>query len=103
MVKSWKKSLSSHQASRHRVPNPGSLNYVPPKGWSIGTYTFQAELSTSEGIVETSPVELLKVPAEAIAKVVSWMILGLLIGAAITVAAVTVIAILRRRRDMLRA
>jgi len=93
--------LSSSQPKPNA--NPSSLNYVPTQGWSIGTYSFQAKLSISEGVVETSTAAALKVTAEAVAKAVSWAILGVIIGAILIVAAATVIVILRRRRDMLRA
>ena len=81
----------------------GSLNYIPAEGWTNGTYTFQAELRTGEGVIETSPpVRLIITPAAA-AGVASWATLGEIIGGVLIIALLAVLLILHRNRDMLRA
>jgi hypothetical protein len=81
----------------------GSLSYVPAEGWMSGTYTFQLELRTGDGVIETCPpVRLIITPAVA-ASVTSWATLGEIIGGALIIAQLLVLLILHRNRDMLRA
>ena len=81
----------------------GSLSYVPVESWTSGTYTFQAELRTSEGVIEVSPpVRLIITPATA-AGVASWATLGEIIGGVLIISLLAVLLILHRNRDMLRA
>jgi hypothetical protein len=81
----------------------GSLNYAPAKGWTDGTYSFQLELRTGDGVIETCPpVRLIITPAVA-AVVASWATLGEIIGGALIIALMVVLLILHRNRDMLRA
>jgi len=80
----------------------GSLNYIPTGGWTSGTYTFQAELRTGEGVIEISPpVRLIITPAAA-AGVASWATLGEIIGGVLIIALLAILLILHRNRDMLR-
>jgi hypothetical protein len=81
----------------------GVLNYTPAGGWKSGTYGFQAELRTDEGIIETSPPIRLIITPEAAAGVVSWATLGEIIGGVLVIALLAVLLILHRNRDMLRA
>jgi hypothetical protein len=81
----------------------GSVNYIPAESWTSGTYTFQAELRTSEGVIEVSPpVRLIITPATA-AGVASWATLGEIIGGVLIISLLAVLLILHRNRDMLRA
>jgi hypothetical protein len=81
----------------------GSMSYIPVESWTSGTYTFQAELRTSEGVIEVSPpVRLIITPAVA-ASVATWATLGEIIGGALIIALLVVLLILHRNRDMLRA
>jgi hypothetical protein len=81
----------------------GSVNYIPAESWTSGTYTFQAELRTSEGVIEVSPpVRLIITPAVA-AGVASWATLGEIIGGVLIISLLAVLLILHRNRDMLRA
>jgi len=79
------------------------LNYVPAEGWKAGIYTFQAELRTGDGVVETSPAEELVITAAAAAGVASWATLGEIIGGVLIIALFAMLFILYRNRDMLRA
>jgi hypothetical protein len=79
------------------------LEYAPAGGWTSGIYTFQAELRTDDGVVETSPAEKLVITPAAAAGVASWATLGEIIGAVLIIALFVMLFILHRNRDMLRA
>jgi hypothetical protein len=82
----------------------GEVYYVPPEGWQLGTYSFQAELYGTEGesLIQVTQLEHINVTPEAITQAVSWQTLGILIGAAFIAILVTVGLIIYRKRDMLR-
>lgn len=75
----------------------GSRDYIPPRGWKSGTYTFQAELYVGGKLYATTTEEEMEVSAP----VVNWVTLGKIIGSALILIAVTVSAILLRRRRLL--
>jgi len=81
----------------------GSLNYVPSDGWVNGVYTFQAEVRTSEGIIEVSPQIKLMVTPIALTHVVNWAVLVEIIGGALVIGLFVVCVILSHNRDMLRS
>jgi hypothetical protein len=80
-----------------------SLIYTPPEGWTSATYSFQAELRTDEGVIETSPPVRLIITPVAAAGVASWATLGEIIGGVLIIALLAVLLILHRNRDMLRS
>jgi hypothetical protein len=84
-------------------PIKGILDYKPPQGWETGTYTFQAKLYINGEFVLDTSLEELKVTAPPEITTFSWSILGKIIGIATFAIAVTVFAILLRRRHILRA
>lgn len=92
--------IASDQLEQDR--NTGSINYIPDEGWTSGTYTFQAELSTSEATIETSPLVRLVITPAAVARVVNWAILGEIIVGMLIVTLLVVLLILHHTRDMLR-
>jgi hypothetical protein len=80
----------------------GDLGYIPSSGWQAGSYSFQAELNSGESPVQSTEPQQLTVTPEAITRVVSWMTLGMVIGATLAVTAAVVLIVLYRRRFMLR-
>ena len=82
--------------------NTGSLGYMPSLGWRTGLYTFQAELYLAENSVHSTEQRQFMVAPESTTKVVSWQILGVVIGVMLIASAVTVAFVLYRRRDMFR-
>jgi hypothetical protein len=82
--------------------NIGSLNYIPLMGWETGLYTFEAELYEGEGLTQKTELGHLQATPESTAKVVSWYVLGLVIGIMLVASIITVAFVLHRRRDMLR-
>jgi hypothetical protein len=93
--------ISSEEAEP--VTSIDNLHYAPAEGWTAGIYTFQAELRTDDGVVETSPTEELVITAAAAAGIASWATLGELIGGVLIIALFAMLFILHRNRDMLRA
>jgi len=85
----------------------GSLDYVPSQGWSSGVYTFQAQLYEGERLLSSTNIDELEVTpthlAGFVVKEVQWVILGIIIGGALIVVELTLLIILRRRRDMFRS
>ncbi len=79
----------------------GSLTYAPTQGWKPGIYSFRLELYSGDVLTAVSFPEQLSVAKEDVAAVVSWKTLGIIIGASLMLAAIAIIAILIRRRDML--
>ena len=78
-------------------------NYIPPQGWKSGTYTFQTELYVGGKLYTTSLEEELEVTAPPAALMVSWTVLGGIIGAVLIIIAVIASLILVRRRRALRS
>jgi hypothetical protein len=81
--------------------NSGILDYIPSDGWESGVYSFQAELYENEIPVQSTESMDVTVTSEEIAAVVSWKILGIIIGAAVVLAGIVITAVIIRRRDML--
>ena len=81
----------------------GSRDYIPPQGWKSGTYTFQTELYVGGKLYTTSLEEKLEVTAPSAVPMVSWAVLGRIIGGVLIIIAVIVSIILIRRRRALRA
>lgn len=78
-------------------------NYIPPHGWEGGTYGFKLELLVGGELHAISPEEELEVTAPPAALMVSWAVLGGIIGAMLIIIAVIVIAsvmLVRRRRAL---
>ncbi len=95
--------LSLLSASRLDLGGAGGiLDYSPPQGWQSGIYTFEAELYTG-GRLHTTTVKELEVTVNPDAAVVSWAVLGGIIGVTMIAIAGTMLVVLRRRRSMLRA
>jgi hypothetical protein len=65
----------------------GAFEYVPAEGWTVGEYTFKAELYDGESLVQDTPQYRLLVTPEAVTKVVSWWTLGFVIGVAAVLSA----------------
>jgi hypothetical protein len=82
--------------------NSVSLDYTPSTGWETGLYSFQAELYQNDSPVQNTESIQLTVTPELKAAVVSWQILGIIIGAALILAGIVVIGVVVRRREMLR-
>ena len=80
----------------------GALSYIPPAGWEIGEYIFQAELYEAERLVQDTPLQHLIVTSESIATVVRWKTLSIIIGAALVLITIIVALVLYRRRGTLR-
>ena len=84
----------------------GSLDYVPPQGWSNGILAFQALLYEGGRLLDSSNIGKLEVTPEFLAgytvREVQWATLGMIIGAALIASLLTVLIVLRRRRDMFR-
>jgi hypothetical protein len=82
----------------------GELDYVPSQGWRVGTYSFQVEAYAieDEGLVLLTHQEHVNVTPEAITRVVSWKVLGIVISIAFLVILVIVGLILYHWRDILR-
>lgn len=76
----------------------GSRDYIPPGGWESGIYTFQAELYVGGKLYTTSLEEQLTGVPPPAAPVVSWAVLGIIIGAILIIIAAIVSVILVRRR-----
>ncbi len=76
--------------------------YTPALGWQPGTYTFLAEFVTEGKTIRSAEQAQLTVAAASATKVVSWRILGIIIGATLAVTVVLVTVVVIRRRDMLR-
>jgi hypothetical protein len=80
----------------------GELNYVPLSGWESGEYAFRAELYLGENLVQDTELRKLTITPVSTAKIVSWNILGLIIGISLLVAIAIVIVVMYHRRDMLK-
>jgi hypothetical protein len=80
----------------------GELSYVPPTGWETGEYAFRAELYDGDSLVQDTPLRKLTVAPASTTTVVSWKILGIIIGGALAVGTIIVTLVLYYRRDMLR-
>jgi hypothetical protein len=81
----------------------GSLEYVPSDGWKAGLYFFQAELYEGENSVWGTELQELTVTPQDVATVVSWKILGIIIGIVLIVTVILLAAVVIRRREMLRS
>jgi hypothetical protein len=81
----------------------GEVYYVPSQGWRVGKYSFQAALyrTTDESLLQTTLQEHINVTPETITQVVSWKMLGIVIGNAFLLSMVILAIVLYRRRDML--
>jgi hypothetical protein len=90
-------------ANQLEMGRSGSLDYIPPQGWQSGTYTFQAMLYADGELYASTAAAELEVSADTAVTVVRWATLSAIIGITLVVIAVTVVMILRRRRDMLGA
>jgi len=90
-------------ANQLEMGRSGSLDYIPPRGWENGTYTFQAKLYADGGLYTSTAVAEMEVLADTAVAVVRWATLGAIIGIMLIVIVATVVMILRRRRDMLGA
>ena len=88
----------------HPDGKTGEVYYVPPQGWQVGTYDFQAELydTESEGLIQATQQEHISVTYAVITHVVGWNTLGVLVGAIFIAILAIVGLILYRRRDALR-
>jgi len=95
--------LSLFTADQLDMGRSGSLDYIPAQGWENGTYTFQAELYANGELYASTATADLEVSADTAVAVVRWATLGAIISIMLVVIAVTVVMILRRRRDMLGA
>jgi hypothetical protein len=82
--------------------NSDSLSYSPSAGWKTGLYSFQVGLYEGDSIIQSTEQAQFTVTPEAIAAVVSWKTLGIIIGTSLILAGIVVAAVLIRRRDMLR-
>lgn len=82
----------------------GSYNYIPSEGWKGGIYRFKLELYVEGKLYTTTLEEELDtgLPPSA-APVVSWAVLGKIIGGVLIIIAVIVSIILVRRRRARRA
>jgi hypothetical protein len=79
-----------------------SLIYVPTLGWEAGTYSLMADLSDGDLSIQSTEPGSLTVTPESITAVVSWKILGIIIGSTMVIISSIVVLILYRRRQMLR-
>ena len=79
----------------------GKRDYIPAGGWKSGTYTFQAKLYVGNELYTSTAEEKLEVAPESVAAMISWGILGMIIGSMLVIIAVTVFVILRRSRRLL--
>ena len=80
----------------------GSLEYTPEEeGWRAGTYLFRAELHAGGEYYIDVVEEETEVSTEAATVVVSWAILGAIIGLMFVSIGVILYLILRRRHRLL--
>jgi len=82
--------------------NTVNVNYMPSSGWEAGTYTYQADLYRSDGTLYDNTRYDFEVTPDVVTTVVSWNILGWIIGASLLVISVVLALVIYKRRDMLR-
>jgi len=80
----------------------GYLSYIPQEGWSVGTYIFEAELQSENGVVHSIQFEKFTLIEESITRAISWGSLGIIIGGTLIVLLTVLAVVIYRRRDMLR-
>jgi hypothetical protein len=83
-------------------PQSDDLDYVPALGWEAGSYTFLAQLRTTGSETRIAGPAQFAVAPVAVAAVVSWNVLAIIIGATLVVTMILVTIVVIRRRDMLR-
>jgi hypothetical protein len=78
------------------------VDYTPSPGWQAGRYTFLAILQADNGQAPSLQQGQIDVSRQAVSTVVSWKILGIIIGITMLITMVLITVVVMRRKDMLR-
>jgi hypothetical protein len=79
-----------------------SVDYVPPLGWSVGTYAFSADLYSGGSLQSSTGEQTLEVKDNQ-PTIVRWNVLAIIVGASVLVAVFTTVIVWRRRSGLIRA